>query len=201
MSQHPLEYEPARPKPNAFNEWFRKAAACAASAVGNKWAFITAVVIVVAWAATGPIFHFSDTWQLVINTGTTIVTFLMVFLIQNTQNRDAKAIHLKLDELIRGVKGARNHLVNLEEFDDEELAELQKQFEHLREHAAKKLADHAERADHAGRKADDAHRAATEARDVSAAAEETADAAHDTARRAEEKAEHAARRAEERVRS
>jgi low affinity Fe/Cu permease len=180
MSQS-LEYEPAR-KSNAFNEWFRKVAACAATAVGNKWAFIAAILVVVTWAATGPIFHYSDTWQLVINTGTTIVTFLMVFLIQNTQNRDAKAIHLKLDELIRGVKGARNNLVNLEEFTDEELADLQRQFERLRQRATQKLSEQTE---HASRRADDAQRAASEARDV--------------ARRAEEEAEHAARRAEERV--
>jgi low affinity Fe/Cu permease len=77
-------------------------------------------------------FHYSDTWQLVINTGTTIITFLMVFLIQNTQNRDAKAIHLKLDELIRGVKGARTHLVELQELSDEELERLQEQFKRLR---------------------------------------------------------------------
>src|SRR6476620_1388307 len=117
-------------------------------------------------------FHYSDTWQLVINTGTTIVTFLMVFLIQNTQNRDAKAIHLKLDELIRGVKGARTHLVNLEEMTDDELADRQKQFEHLLTHAAQKVIEHAERAgeqaDHATRVAYDAHDKADAAHDVSA---------------------------------
>jgi low affinity Fe/Cu permease len=85
----------------------------------------------VGWAVTGPLFHFSDTWQLVINTATTIVTFLVVFLIQNTQNRDNKAIHLKLDELLRGVRGARTGLVNLESLTDEELDRLQKEFEKL----------------------------------------------------------------------
>jgi low affinity Fe/Cu permease len=93
--------------------------------------FIGAVLVVIVWAMTGPMFDFSDTWQLVINTGTTIITFLMVFLIQNTQNRDAKAIHLKLDELIRAVQGARNGLVNLETLSDEELKKLQEEFDRL----------------------------------------------------------------------
>src|SRR5690242_13132151 len=99
--------------------------------VGTSWAFGTALLVVVVWAATGPLFHFSDTWQLVINTGTTIVTFLIVFLIQNTQNRDTKAIHLKLDELLRGVAGARNSLVDLEHLSDEALDHLQQEFEAL----------------------------------------------------------------------
>ena len=100
--------------------------------VGSPWAFIAALGIVVVWSVTGPLFKYSDTWQLVINTGTTIVTFLMVFLIQNTQNRDAKAVHLKLDELIRCVKGARNTLIDLEEMSEEELDNLQRQFVKLR---------------------------------------------------------------------
>jgi len=91
---------------------------------------------VLLWAISGPIFGFSDTWQLVINTGTTIVTFLMVFLIQNTQNRDAKAMQLKLDELIRSVGGARDQLVDLEDLSDEQLEQLQRQFHQLRERAA-----------------------------------------------------------------
>ena len=111
---------------------FRKFAQAASQAVGSSWAFILAVVIIFVWAITGPMFHYSDTWQLVINTGTTIITFLIVFLIQNTQNRDTKAIHLKLDELIRAVEGARTHLVELEELSDEELERLQKQFTRLR---------------------------------------------------------------------
>ena len=111
---------------------FRKFAQAASTMVGSSWAFISAVAIIVLWAVTGPMFHYSDTWQLVINTSTTIITFLMVFLIQNTQNRDAKAIHLKLDELIRGVKGARTHLVELEALSDEELEHLQQQFTRLR---------------------------------------------------------------------
>lgn len=101
--------------------------------IGCSWAFGLAVVAIVLWALSGPFFNFSDTWQLVINTGTTIVTFLVVFLIQNTQNRDAKAIHLKLDELIHAVKGARNQLINLENLTDEELSTLQKEFERIRE--------------------------------------------------------------------
>lgn len=89
------------------------------------------------WAITGPIFGFSDTWQLIINTGTTIVTFLMVFLIQNTQNRDAKAMHLKLDELIRALTGARNDLVDLEELSDAELEKLEQEFRGLSERASR----------------------------------------------------------------
>src|SRR5499427_4917378 len=116
-----------------MNELFRLFAHRTSQLVGSSWAFILAFLIVIAWALTGPVFHYSDTWQLVINTGTTIITFLMVFLIQNTQNRDARAIHLKLDELIRGVKGARTGLVNLEGLSDEELNRLQKEFERLRE--------------------------------------------------------------------
>jgi low affinity Fe/Cu permease len=103
--------------------------------LGSAWAFVTALLIIVVWGATGPAFHFSDTWQLIINTGTTIVTFLMVFLIQNTQNRDAKAVHLKLDEIIRAIEGARNELVDLEKLSDEELDHLEKQFERLRQKA------------------------------------------------------------------
>ena len=96
--------------------------------VGTPGAFLLAFAIIIVWATTGPIFHFSDTWQLVINTGTTIVTFLMVFLIQNTQNRDSKAIHLKLDELLYGVKGARNSMIDLEHLSDQELDKLEKEF-------------------------------------------------------------------------
>ena len=115
-----------------MKELFRKFAQTTSQAVGSSWTFILAVLIVVVWAATGPLFHFSDTWQLVINTGTTIITFLMVFLIQNTQNRDAKAIHLKLDELLRAVEGARTQLVDLEALSDDELERLQQQFRHIR---------------------------------------------------------------------
>jgi low affinity Fe/Cu permease len=114
---------------------FRKFAQAISHAVGSPWAFIIAVLIIVVWAAIGPLFGYSDTWQLVINTGTTIVTFLMVFLIQNTQNRDAKAFHLKLDELLKGVKGARTSLVDLEDLSDEELEDLKKYYERLHKEA------------------------------------------------------------------
>src|ERR1043166_4515629 len=107
-----------------MREQFRRFATRTSEAVGSPAAFVTGLTLIVLWAATGPLFGYSDSWQLVVNTATTIVTFLMVFLIQSTQNRDAKAIHLKLDELIRSIKGARNHLVSLEELSDEELAEL-----------------------------------------------------------------------------
>lgn len=113
-------------------DYFHAFAHRTSNAAGSPWAFIAALLVVVTWAVTGPLFGFSDTWQLVINTGTTIVTFLMVFLIQNTQNRDAMAMHLKLDELIRAMKGARNGMVALEEMTDEELGRLQKEFEQLR---------------------------------------------------------------------
>ncbi|MFZ1218480.1 MAG: low affinity iron permease family protein, partial [Chthoniobacterales bacterium] len=103
--------------------------------LGTAWAFVIALLVIVVWAVTGPTFHYSDTWQLIINTGTTIVTFLMVFLIQNTQNRDAKAVHLKLDELIRALGPARNKLVDLEKLSDDELKALEREFEKLRQKA------------------------------------------------------------------
>jgi low affinity Fe/Cu permease len=108
--------------------------------LGSAWAFTGAVFVILVWLLTGPTFHFSDTWQLIINTATTIITFLMVFLIQNTQNRDAKAMHLKLDELIRAVKGARNQLVDLENLSDEDLKKLEDQFRRLRQKAENTLA-------------------------------------------------------------
>jgi low affinity Fe/Cu permease len=112
---------------------FRKFAHTTSEATGSPWAFILAVLVLVVWAVSGPLFHFSDSWQLYANTGTTIVTFLMVFLIQNTQNRDAQALHLKLDELLKGVEGARTGMVDLEEMTDEELQELQDEFKRLHE--------------------------------------------------------------------
>lgn len=110
---------------------FRKFATKTSKMVGSSRAFMFAILIVLVWAITGPAFGFSNTWQLVINTGTTIVTFLMVFLIQNTQNRDTKAINLKLDELIRAVKGARMGLVNLENLTDDELQILEEAFKEI----------------------------------------------------------------------
>lgn len=114
---------------------FRVFARRSSSMLGSAWAFTAALLVIVIWLVTGPVFHFSDTWQLIINTATTIITFLMVFLIQNTQNRDAKAVHLKLDELIRAVKDARNELVDLENLSDEELQRLEEQFQKMRKRA------------------------------------------------------------------
>ena len=111
---------------------FRIFARHSAVMLGSAWAFGGAVFVILVWILTGPTFHFSDTWQLIINTATTVITFLMVFLIQNTQNRDAKAVHLKLDEMIRALKGARNKLVDLEDLSDEELKNLEEQFQRLR---------------------------------------------------------------------
>jgi low affinity Fe/Cu permease len=107
----------------------------ASVALGSSWAFASACGVVLVWAVTGPMFGFSDSWQLVINTGTTVVTFLMVFLIQNTQNRDARAIHLKLDELIRSTNAARNKLIDLEECSDEELEQVKREFDRLKQRA------------------------------------------------------------------
>jgi low affinity Fe/Cu permease len=132
-----------------FRDRFHRFAAHFATVTGTPWAFLIACLIIVAWAVSGPLFHYSDTWQLVINTATTIVTFLMVFLIQNTQNRDARAIHLKLDELIRGVHGARNWLVDLENLTDEELDQIEKEFKRIREKAP-----HRGSKEHAARLAD-----------------------------------------------
>ncbi len=108
-------------------------------ACGQPSAFILAVAVIVIWAVTGPVFHYSDTWQLVINTGTTIVTFLMVFLIQNTQNRDSEAMHLKIDELIRAMKGAQNALLTLEELDEKELDLIRADYAKLAKEARKEL--------------------------------------------------------------
>ncbi len=107
-----------------MREFFTAFSNKTAQLVGSYWAFLLAVLVVVVWGLTGPVFHYSDTWQLVINTGTTIITFLMVFLIQNTQNRDAKAMHLKLNELINAVKTAHNEMIDIEELTDEQLEEI-----------------------------------------------------------------------------
>jgi low affinity Fe/Cu permease len=119
----------------AVSDAFRLFAHRSAVMLGSAWAFASAAFVILVWLVTGPTFHFSDTWQLIINTATTIITFLMVFLIQNTQNRDAKAMHLKLDELIRALKGARNQLVDLEDLSDEELKKLEEQFQRMRKRA------------------------------------------------------------------
>lgn len=114
-----------------MGEFFRKFSHRTSEAVGSYWAFVIAILVVLSWLITGPIFNYSDTWQLVINTATTIITFLMVFLIQNSQNRDGKVMQLKLDELIRAIKSARNELVDLEELSDGELRELEGEFRRL----------------------------------------------------------------------
>jgi low affinity Fe/Cu permease len=115
-----------------MSDIFHKAARSVSNVVGTPVAFAVACGGVVLWLVTGPMFHYSDTWQLVINTATTIITFLVVFMIQNTQNRDAKAIHLKLDELLRAVETARTRLVDLEDLPDEELRRLESEFRRLR---------------------------------------------------------------------
>jgi low affinity Fe/Cu permease len=117
----------------SFGARFGRASARIAGWVGSPSTFALAVALVVGWALTGPHFHYSDTWQLVINTGTTIVTFLMVFLIQNTQNRDARAIHLKLDEVIRSIHDAHNDLINIEKLSDAELEKLTARYERIKE--------------------------------------------------------------------
>jgi low affinity Fe/Cu permease len=130
MSAKPKTVQAVEAKLNA--DRFAQFCSRASTWVGSKWAFMTAGAVIVVWAITGPVFHYSDTWQLIINTGTTIVTFLMVFLIQNTQNRDARAINLKLDELIRAVDHARNHIINIEKLSDADLDVLEDQFARLR---------------------------------------------------------------------
>lgn len=114
-----------------MKKYFNQLAESTSRALGTAWAFVIAVGTVVVWAVSGPAFHFNDTWQLTINTGTTIITFLMVFLIQNTQNRDARATQLKLDELVRAVDQARNSMVNLQDLTDQELDALESEFRKL----------------------------------------------------------------------
>ncbi len=116
-----------------MSEFFRKAAKRISCAIGSPYAFVLALGAVVVWALLGPVCGFSDTWQLVINTSTTIITFLVVFMIQNTQNRDSKALHLKLDELIRSIDAARNGLIDSEDLSDQELDRLEREFAKLRD--------------------------------------------------------------------
>src|SRR5271170_6356399 len=127
MKETPIEVQT-----RTTNDWFGRFAASASGWLGSKWAFAGAGMVIVIWALLGLIFHFSDTWQLVINTGTTIVTFLMVFLIQNTQNRDARAINLKLNELIRSIDKARDQMIDIENLSDLELDELQARYEKIK---------------------------------------------------------------------
>jgi len=118
-------------KQRSQQSFFYKLARKTSEAVGSPFASISAVTVIIIWGLTGPIFKFSDTWQLVINTGTTIVTFLMVFLIQNSQNRDAKAVQIKLDELIRAIDSARNEIIDVEDSSEQELKQLQQDFSGL----------------------------------------------------------------------
>jgi low affinity Fe/Cu permease len=117
---------------HVLSKWFGKTAAKTAGWVGSAWAFFLALGTVIVWGVLGPYYHYSDTWQLVINTATTVITFLIVFLIQNTQNRDARALHLKLDEVIRALRGAHNEMIDIEKLSDAELQELAKRYERLR---------------------------------------------------------------------
>ena len=126
-------------RPSKSTSWFTNFAKWTARAAGRPLAFAMAAGTIIVWAVTGPLFGFSDTWQLVINTGTTIVTFLMVFLIQNTQNRDTEALQIKLDELIRVTKGAHTVLLDLEELDDKQLDKIRKTYEELAAQARKDL--------------------------------------------------------------
>ncbi|HVV98598.1 MAG TPA: low affinity iron permease family protein [Rhodanobacteraceae bacterium] len=119
--------------------WFTRFANGASRATGKPGTFVLALIVVIVWAVTGPIFRFSDTWQLIINTGTTIVTFLMVFLIQNTQNRDSEAMHVKMDELIRALEGAHNALLDLEELDDKTLDSIRDRYRKLAAKARKDI--------------------------------------------------------------
>ena len=123
-----------------MKDLFRKFATKASQTAGSPLTFVVSVLLIIIWAFSGPIFNYSNTWQLTVNTLTTIVTFLMVFLIQNTQNRDTKAVHLKLDELIKGMKGARNELINIEEDTDDEIDQLQLEFEKLHQKYLQHLA-------------------------------------------------------------
>src|SRR6516225_4279840 len=123
-----------------YSDRFGRFAASSSYWVGSIWAFILAGFIIVVWAISGPVFRYSDTWQLIINTGTTIVTFLMVFLIQNTQNRDARAINLKLNELIESIKPARNEMIDIEHLSDAELDVLAARYERVRQEVAERKA-------------------------------------------------------------
>lgn len=129
----------------SLKESFRKFSVWAADQLGSPWLFVANVFLILIWLAAGPFFRFSDSWQLIVNTATTVFTYLAVFLIQNTQNRDAKAVHLKLDELISSVEGARNRLVDLQSLSDAEMEELRQQFQRLQQTASKSR-DHATRA-------------------------------------------------------
>ncbi len=127
-----MHKEPVEVRTRTTNDLFGRFAALGSGWLGSKWAFLGAVLLIVVWVCTGPIFGYSNTWQLIINTGTTIITFLMVFLIQNTQNRDARAINLKLNELIRAMDQAGDQMIDIENLSDLELDELQAKYERIK---------------------------------------------------------------------
>jgi low affinity Fe/Cu permease len=127
------ESTPRPPVPPIKRDLFTRAAGWTIRATGGRWAFLTALAVVIIWALTGPFFHYSEIWQLVINTGTTIVTFLMVFLIQNAQNRESKAIHLKLDELILCARSARNEMIDIEDLTEAQLEALAERYRKVAE--------------------------------------------------------------------
>ncbi|HEY4660765.1 MAG TPA: low affinity iron permease family protein [Terriglobales bacterium] len=135
LSTYPLAFYSALMGDNESNgaKGFHLFATQAAYWVGTKWAFLVAVGVIALWLVAGPYFHYSDTWQLIINTGTTVVTFLVVFLIQNTQNRDARAIHLKLDEIIKSIDKAHNEMIDIEHLSDDELQKLADKYQKVRE--------------------------------------------------------------------
>lgn len=133
-----MEKKQGAPNDRPHKDHFAQFANTCSTYLGSRWAFALAISVIVIWAVTGPVFHYSDTWQLIINTGTTIVTFLMVFLIQNTQNRDARAINLKLNELIESIKSARNEMIDIEHLSDKELDVLAHRYEAVHQEAAER---------------------------------------------------------------
>jgi low affinity Fe/Cu permease len=143
------QQKPPTPNGESSTISFSRFAAGISAIAGSAWIFVLACVGIIVWLLTGPYFHYSDTWQLIINTATTVITFLMVFLIQNTQNRDTLAINLKLDEIIRSIRHAHNEMINIEKLSDEELADLAKHYERIREEhdhrAARKLLGNAKK--------------------------------------------------------
>jgi low affinity Fe/Cu permease len=151
--------QPRPEVPPIKRDLFTRCAAWATRATGGRWGFLSALAVVLVWAASGPVFHYSETWQLVINTGTTIVTFLMVFLIQNAQNRESKAIHLKLDELILCVRAARNEMIDIEHLTEAQLDQLAERYSKIAQRHQHKLEE-------CFQTADEMHRACEQARET-----------------------------------
>lgn len=138
MAEDPMAEDQTR---NGKGQGFQAFATRVSYWAGSKWSFLGAIFVIIVWVVSGPYFHYSDTWQLVVNTATTIVTFLMVFLIQNSQNRDARAFHLKLDEIIRSIQPAHNEMINIEKLSDKELELLAKKFETIRAECEPRMPD------------------------------------------------------------